>query len=242
MTTSAILDSDGRPERYHGHAHLPDSQTSVCVAVAHTGRILYESFNRCDQRGERSFRSLSPEALDREPLLAARAQARASTRESATFARGRRRDTAHADLRYAWLASWGRGGHTIHIQQTPDQQCRLSGYGLSPGELAEIRRLGIPYIDTRPVPDTLAYRMVGLPMVSLTPEPPPWGSLSYAPLPVYAAADAALGAAVENVELDTSALSLIRSFKTHLRAWAAWVQGDQQALFTAMNEGLESAP
>ena len=61
--------------------------------------------------------------------------------------------------------------------------------------------IGAPLIDTRPV--ERKHRIMSLPLVAVghAPDPEPWGGFSYAPLCVYAARAAALGARAENIVL-----------------------------------------
>ena len=95
--------------------------------------------------------------------------------------------------------SVGIGGTTIHYARG----CTLSSYGpLEDFVVAQILvEIGTPLIDTRPV--ARAYRIIGLPLVAIghAPDPEPWGGFNYAPLCVYAARAAALGARTRNIVL-----------------------------------------
>lgn len=100
--------------------------------------------------------------------------------------------------------STGVGGTTIHYARG----CTLSSYGrLEHMAVAQVLvEIGLPLIDTRPVSNK--WRLIDLPLVAIghDPDPDPWTSLSYAPLCVYAARAAALGARTENIVLsDVSA-------------------------------------
>lgn len=100
--------------------------------------------------------------------------------------------------------STGIGGTTIHYARG----CTLSShYGLDQFVAAQVLvEIGLPLIDTRPIRHK--HRIIGLPIVAVghEPDPEPWGSMSYAPLAVYAARAAALGAHTANIALaDTSA-------------------------------------
>ena len=95
--------------------------------------------------------------------------------------------------------SAGIGGTTIHYARG----CTLRSYSpLERFAIAQVLvRIGTPLIDTRSVEQT--HRLVTLPMVAVghDPDPEPWGGFCYAPLPVYAACAAALGARTENIAL-----------------------------------------
>ena len=95
--------------------------------------------------------------------------------------------------------STGIGGTTIHYARG----CTLSSYsGLEGFAVAELLvEIGTPLIDTRPIVNK--HRIIGLPLVAIghEPDPEPWRSMSYAPLCVYAARAAALGARTRNIVL-----------------------------------------
>ena len=77
----------------------------------------------------------------------------------------------------------------------------LSGYVADDLKAACISR-GLPVIDSRSVPlDALAKIVINGPMAAVgrPADPPPWHSLSYAPLAVVAAACRAAGADVHNI-------------------------------------------
>ena len=95
--------------------------------------------------------------------------------------------------------SCGIGGTTIHYARG----CTLSSYSpLEQFAVAQVLvEMGLPFVDTRPV--ERKHRLMGLPLVAIghEPDPEPWGGFSYAPLCVYAARAAALGARTENIAL-----------------------------------------
>ncbi|PZX14233.1 hypothetical protein LX81_03032 [Palleronia aestuarii] len=95
--------------------------------------------------------------------------------------------------------SCGIGGTTIHYARG----CTLSSYSpLEHVATAQVLvEMGLPLIDTRPVVNK--HRIIGLPLVAVghDPDPEPWRSMSYAPLCVYAARAAALGARTRNIKL-----------------------------------------
>ncbi|MBM9595095.1 hypothetical protein [Roseitranquillus sediminis] len=96
--------------------------------------------------------------------------------------------------------SAGRGGTTVHF----GRGSTLSSYGRLEHMAAArvLIALGLPFIDTNPVEDK--WQLVGLPLVAtgMEPDDPPWGSMGYAPLAVYAARAKALGAVIVNLEVD----------------------------------------
>ena len=93
--------------------------------------------------------------------------------------------------------STGIGGTTIHYARG----CTLSSYSpLEDFAVAQVLvEIGVPLIDTRPVVNK--YRLIGLPLVAIghDPDPAPWTGFSYAPLCVYAARAAQLGARTLNI-------------------------------------------
>ncbi|WP_299654252.1 hypothetical protein [uncultured Jannaschia sp.] len=95
--------------------------------------------------------------------------------------------------------SAGIGGTTIHYARG----CTLRSYSpLEQFAVAQILvEIGAPLIDTRPV--ERKHRIMSLPLVAVghAPDPEPWGGFSYAPLCVYAARAAALGARTRNIAL-----------------------------------------
>lgn len=95
--------------------------------------------------------------------------------------------------------SCGIGGTTIHYARG----CTLSSHSsLEHFAVAQVLvEIGTPLVDTRPV--ERKHRLIGLPLVAVghDPDPEPWRSLSYAPLCVYAARAAGLGAQTRNIAL-----------------------------------------
>lgn len=95
--------------------------------------------------------------------------------------------------------STGIGGTTIHYARG----CALSSY--TPLEQFAVARIlveiGLSLVDTWPVAN--AWRLLDLPLVAVghDPDAEPWTGMSYAPLCVYAARAAALGARTENIAL-----------------------------------------
>lgn len=152
----------------------------------------------------------------------------------------RRRDTKFPDLAFAFLVTSGRGGHSIYIDSDPDSSSTLSGYGLEGKDqdhLAEIDRLGIPYIDSRTVPDD---KIVGatfnFPMYPNKPgkaDPAPWGGMSFAPIPVIAWMYHSIGAIVRNVEMVKPEPGQLRSLKDYERIGLIG--------YTSGNEGMVGA-
>lgn len=96
--------------------------------------------------------------------------------------------------------SIGRGGFSLHF----GCGCTLSGYDWESIKATCIA-CGLPVIDSRDVPFDEAFRLaVRGPMIAVgqPADPPPWGSLSNAPLRVVAAAYREAGADVVNLPAD----------------------------------------
>lgn len=126
--------------------------------------------------------------------------------------------------------SYGRGGYTLSMGGGGS----LSGYGES-GTVAACVHLGIPFIDTRTIPDSKISKTINLPMISCNPDAAPWGSMSYAPLEVVAAAYESLGATLHNIEPDYSRMDQIKGMSpkeaTMIRAFQT---GDEMTLAQEM--------
>jgi hypothetical protein len=106
------------------------------------------------------------------------------------IARALATDGGHLDI--------GRGGFTLFF----DRGARLSGYDCDTIK-AECIKAGLPVIDSRRVPfDVVARLAIRGPMIAVgePPSPPPYHSLSYAPLDIVAAAYRAAGAEVWNLD------------------------------------------
>ena len=93
--------------------------------------------------------------------------------------------------------SCGRGGTCIHAKNMT-----VSSYG-SLKHFATARvliALGVPFVDTNPVPNPI--RLISLPLVAVgrDPDPGPWTSMSYAPLDAYLRGALILGAKVINFD------------------------------------------
>jgi hypothetical protein len=108
------------------------------------------------------------------------------------------RDLKNAKKNGGWC-SVGRGGWTLH----PKPGVQVSNYGDMESEYPQACLiLGIPVIDSTTIPDSKITVTPMFPMASLTPDDPPWGSCSYAPVAVVAALYAALGATLHNIKPD----------------------------------------
>lgn len=95
----------------------------------------------------------------------------------------------------------GRGGWSISYKSTHGD-ATLSGYGDGDPYATIVRRLGIPFIDSRHLAvDKVARIAISGPMYrpGETPSEPPYTSLSYAPLKYIADLYRDAGAIVENV-------------------------------------------
>ncbi|MBB6355754.1 hypothetical protein ACFFTN_13085 [Aminobacter aganoensis] len=94
--------------------------------------------------------------------------------------------------------SIGPGGFTLHYREG----AMLSGYGCEAIKSQSIEA-GLPVIDSRNVDlDMVLQLTLHGPLVAVgrEPEPAPWYGLSYAPLEAVAAAYAAAGAEIWNIE------------------------------------------
>lgn len=235
-------DENGQPcEVFHGHASR--GALSAFCRIAADGTLVHEDYNLCDSTGPHPYRKGKKNASCWTALLEMREEARANARAALAYANERRRETTFVNLRYAWLVTEGRGGHTIEIDEERNVRASCQGYGLSAEELVEIERLKIPFIDTRTIPDRMIYETVSLPMVcdpQRKPDSAPYGSLSFAPLAVVAAAKKALGATVRNCPLDFEGAKQIHCLAKHDAALAAYIAGDELALSRAMGEGIHN--
>lgn len=98
------------------------------------------------------------------------------------------------------FAKSGRGGHSLHYGR--GHQIQGLGPPEQPGELRAAILAGVPYIDTRAIPDLRIGWAALIPMADPgRADPAPWGSLSLAPLPVVARLYQALGARILNLDL-----------------------------------------
>jgi hypothetical protein len=98
----------------------------------------------------------------------------------------------------------GRGGWTLHHSR----HGWTSGYGAdTSGTVRAARRLGVPVIDSRTVPDDLIGLTLPAPIPAHPdmdePDAPPWGSFAKAPLPVIEALYHRMGATLDNVDPST---------------------------------------
>ena len=111
------------------------------------------------------------------------------------------RDTARSlreTIHTGGYLSIGRGGTTLHCSDRHRVECQW--YDEAYHALA--RRLHIPIVDTRSVPDDRIVEVaVSWPMACVDPrnaDPPPYGSFSHAPLPYMLGRWKAVGATIEN--------------------------------------------
>ena len=216
----------------------PPAHATVWMDSA--GRFTSESYNLSDRKGDKPFRGLRRNHPLREMLLRLREEARSDARHRKAYADERRRDTRDRDLQFAFLVTVGRHGHTVYVDRAPDSSKSIQGYGLDDGQLAELHRLEIPYIDKRPVPEKLLTAAVlhgPLPPRKLSDtDPPPWTALSVAPLPVYAAFWQSFGADVCHVTPDVDQLKNVTGMQAReAKLLSAYSRGDSIALFQAMN-------
>ena len=139
----------------------------------------------------------------------------------------------------------GRGGHTLHRYDNRSGSASTQGYEQNlegtTGKCCLL--LGIPIIDSTTIPDSIIAQTCSLPMGKRNLEmcdAPPWGGMSFAPLPVVAAAYEALGATLYNIEPDREALKHLRGFKAwEAKAIRSFSSGDEGGLFQAMQASRE---
>lgn len=138
----------------------------------------------------------------------------------------------------------GRGGYTVHVYNDNTGSQNIQGYGgmEAPTVRAAIL-LGVPCIDSTTIPDGAIRTTLQMPMAvrdTGQADAAPWGSLSKAPLAAVAAAYAALGATLHNLQPDREALANFRGMsRTEHKAIRAFQTGDQVALGAIMRGGLE---
>ena len=126
--------------------------------------------------------------------------------------------------------SYGRGGWSLNMGGGGS----VSGYGDS-GTFAAALHVGIPFIDTRTIPDSKISKTISLPMISSKPDAAPWGSMSYAPLEVVAAAYETLGATLHNIKPDYSRIDQIKGMSPkEAKVIRAFQTGDEMTLAQEM--------
>lgn len=197
------MDSNGNESKSFGMV-FGTGGMSVAVWLDAATNIVTAVYNMSDSTGDHSFPVRKKNALPHKAeLLEMRQKAESIAREKYAYRMARRRDTTIENLRYAFLVTIGRGGHTVYCDEEKDCTSIIQGYGLTSAELAEIERLGIPFVDTTTVPDDRIVRAsFGFPMWPGKPErydAAPWDGLSEAPIQVCAAMWAAIGAIVRNI-------------------------------------------
>lgn len=225
---------------YYGCDCRGNGPESVSVWTNPDGIITAESYNLSDHKGERSFRGLRRSNPLRAELLALRDKARAKCVTHRNYLLARLRPTEFAELRFAFLVTWGRGGHSIYSDSAPASSSKLSGYGLNESQLSEIDRLGIPLIDSRGVPDTRIYDTVSFPIPPSRPDQfdaAPWGPLSTAPIEVIAGLYASIGATVRNITpAGPDVLSQVRGWnRKESLAYVGWVSNRPDMVGQAMS-------
>lgn len=228
------------------HRRLGEFNAMVTVTVAmESGLVESSYYNLGDRSGDHLFGSrytANAELLQPE-LRAMRLEAMADAQKKRVYSIARRRDTPIENLRYAFLVSQGRGGHTIWCDEDPGCESQIQGYGLTPEELAEIDRLRIPYVDTRTIPDKHLGALLALPIWPPKPhkaDPAPWGGLSYAPIEVLGALHEKLGAIVRNITCRMPRQDEIRPMKSWEAACLrAFLAGDEVGVGLAMQAARE---
>jgi hypothetical protein len=93
----------------------------------------------------------------------------------------------------------GRGGCAVHYALAPDSRSTGRREGYRSDVYIEIAKVvGLPWIDSRTVPDSTVVQTMNCPMVGVGAniDPEPWGCFSFAPFAEVARQYAALGAEV----------------------------------------------
>lgn len=229
-------------ERTDVHGFAYGEGFSVHVQVDRlTGEILYESYNMSDSTGDHRTRYPHKPGRAKLPeIKAAVVKAIGEARERIEYKNVRRRDTEFSDLRFAFLVTWGRGGHSVYMDEDAQSSSTLQGYGLTPEEIAEIDRLGIPFVDTRTIPDDKILAVLSLPMWEQKlgkHDPAPWGGMSYAPVEVLAYMYRSLGATVRNITpRKPEAHELRNMHQWEKNALVGYTSGNEVMLMEAMIE------
>jgi hypothetical protein len=113
--------------------------------------------------------------------------------------------------------SVGRCGWTLH----PEPGVQVYNLGTMESEYPRACLiLGIQVIDTTTIPDSEITATPMFPMASMTPDDPPWGSCSYAPVAVVAALYAALGATLYNITPDWQGVRNVKKLPESIRVFA----------------------
>lgn len=230
------MDND---QTFMGHAWSDSRSYSAHVTVNRDGKVVgRREYNIMDGTGghdiyhpHQAAKHLIPQLKE----LVGKAIGDALAKKD--YRAARRRDTHMPSLAFAFLATSGRGGHSIHVDSDPDSSSTISGYGLTMEVLQEIDRLGIPYIDTTTVPnDKIVGATFNFPMYPNKPgkaDPAPWGGMSFAPIPVIAWMYHSIGAIVRNVEMVKPEPGQLRSLKDYERIGLIG--------YTSGNEGMVGA-
>jgi hypothetical protein len=192
------------------------------------------TYNLSDCSGEHDFPARKPRkgpiADSWELFLRMKEAAVSAAENEIAYKFARFRETPLKCLEYAFLVTIGRGRTTVHTDELPNSSSTISGVFASEGELiAEVDRLGIPFVDSRTVPnDRISVLAISGPIWPCKPEKfdaAPWGGLSKAPLSVMAGLYRHFGAIVRNFPEVTPfdpanfrALSIRES--TALHGWA----------------------
>jgi len=124
------------------------------------------------------------------------------------------------------------------MDESPDSTSRLSGHGFTADELAQIDALGVPFIDSRSIPDDKICRVMSFPMMPSRPDQhdaAPWSSMSFAPIPIIAFLYQSLGATVRNVVPVEPGEGQVKGWTAkEAIAYRAFVAGDSATLGAAM--------
>lgn len=206
-----------------------------------TGELIHREYNLSDSTGPHAIehphkagRAILPEIK----LMAKQALDKAV--KAFQYRAERRKDTSFEKLQFAFLATWGRGGHIIYMDESNDSSSTLSGYGFTTEELAEIDRLGIPFVDSRSIPDDLICQTISFPMYPGKPdqaENAPWGGFSYAPIDVCAWLYQSLGATVRNITPRAPLESELRNCSSaEVKAFRGYTSGNTAMLAEGMAE------
>ena len=189
---------------YHGMHWLRDGNYgSVSCWIDSDGEKTI-TYNLSDHTGDHEFPKRKTKKLAHiwDKLIDAREHAIADAIANKEYTEARRRPGASERFAFVFAVTIGRGGFTFYCDESRDSTSTVQGYHLTDDEIAEIDRLGIPFIDSRTISDDNIGMTISFPMIGRRAgesDPAPWGSLSHAPLDVIAGLYHSIGATVRNI-------------------------------------------
>jgi|WetSurMetagenome_2_1015567.scaffolds.fasta_scaffold285514_2 hypothetical protein len=229
------------PENEYSYGHVNERVAGVSATLDLSGEIISLEYNMSDHSGYHAVNDPHPAGIEIiAELNSMAAVAILDAQVKHAYRMERRRETDFSQFRYAFLATWGRGGSTVYHDEQPDCSSELQGYGFTDVELDEINRLSIPFVDTRTMPFKSACATMRLPMWPSKlhkADSAPWSSLSYAPVPKLAYLYKALGATVRNLEVQVVLPEELRGMQDwEAKALAGYTTGNSTLLMEAMME------